>query len=260
MKLRSLGAPLAVAFAAAVGSCTQVSTSPTLIVALEFDSLPFPAIVTGDTLRDSLGHVAPLHALAFNAAARLVAGAPVRYIALDTGLTIDASGITTAQLRNGPVRIVASVDNFQSVTRTIEVARRPDTVIAVGTQDTTIRFSIPDSAARNVTGPLGVRLATGDSGGGITRTKGWLVSYQVTFHGAALALSDTTRASLWDDAGKVSALDTTAVDGLASRRLRIRSTFLSAQPDSFIVLATVRYRGAHVRGSPMRFVVRVQPR
>jgi hypothetical protein len=260
MRARSLGAPLVVALAAAIGSCTQVSTSPTLVVALEFDSLPYPAIVTGDSLRDSLGRATPLHALAFNTATALVAGAPVRYIALDTGLTIDASGMVTAQLRNGPVRIVASISDLQTSARTILVTRRPDTAFAVGATDTTILFSIPDSAARNVTGLLGVRLATGDSSGGITRTQGWLVSYQATFHGATLALADTTRASLWDEAGKVSSLDTTTADGLAGRRLRIRSTLLSAQLDSFVVLATVRYRGAQVRGSPIRFVVHVKPK
>jgi hypothetical protein len=184
----------------------------------------------------------------------------VQYIALDSGITIDPAGLVTAQARDGTIRIVASVNGIQSPTRTLEVARRPDTVIATSTRDTTLLFTIPDSALRNVTGMLRVKLITGDSTGGVAATKGWLVSYQVFFQGAPLAPLDTTRASLWDDATRITTVDTTAADGSAGRRLRVRSLLLPTKPDSFVVLATVRYRGGFVRGSPVRFVIRTQPR
>ena len=253
-------APLLVALAALAGSCTDVATGPATAVALEFDTLPFPAIVSGDTLRDSLGRAAPLHAVAYNASGAVIADAGIRYIALDTGLTIDGAGFVTAQARNGAVRIVASAGGLQTSPETLHVARRPDTVLVTGKVVDTLRFTIPDSAARNVTASLGVRVATRDTAGGITGSKGWLVSYQGFFHGAALASTDTTLASLWAEGSRASPLDTTTADGGAGRTLRIRSLLLPTTPDSFVVIATVRYRGAPVRGSPVRFVVHTQPR
>jgi hypothetical protein len=243
--------------AGTAGSCTAVSTSPTKAVAIAFDSLPYPSVVTGDTLRDSLGRVAPLHALAFNSGGTLIMNPAIAYIALDTGITIDPSGIVTAQIRNGLVRVVASASGLQSVPNTIVVSRRPDSVFATHSTDTTLAYSIPDSAATNVTAPLGVRVATSDTSGGITGTQGWLVSYQTFWHGQALSPSDTTLASLWGQGTTISAVDTTAADGSTGPRLRVRSLLLPLAPDSFVVLATVRYRGAPVRGSPVRYVIRV---
>ncbi len=234
-----------------------MSTSPTKAVAIAFDSLPYPSVVTGDTLRDSLGRVAPLHALAFNSAGALIVNPAITYIALDTGLTIDPTGIVTAQIRNGLVRVVASVNGLQSVPCTLAVSRRPDNVIATRVTDTTLAYTIPDSATANVTPLLGVRVVTNDTSGGITGTQGWLVSYQTWWQGRALAPSDTTLASLWSEGTTITAVDTTAADGSAGRRLRVRSLLLPLTPDSFVVLATVRYRGASVRGSPVRFVIRI---
>ncbi|HEY5491467.1 MAG TPA: hypothetical protein VIK25_09800, partial [Gemmatimonadaceae bacterium] len=56
-----------------MGSCTNVGTAPNAIVSLAFDTLPYPSVVAGDTLRDSLGRAAPLHALAYNADGNLIA-------------------------------------------------------------------------------------------------------------------------------------------------------------------------------------------
>ena len=251
--------------AALAGSCTDVSTSPAQAAAIEFDSLPFPAVVTGDTLRDSLGRVAPLHAVVLNGAGGPITNAAVLYVTLDTGLTIDASGIVTAQARNGTVRVLASVSGLrgvplQSVTETLQIARRPDSVIATRTRDTTLVYTIPDSASKNVTAPLSVRVATNDTSGGFTGTKGWVVSYQTFWHEQPLAPADTTLASLWDDASRVSSLAATGLDGSAGRRLRVRSLLLPTAPDSFVVVATVQYRGAQVRGSPVRFVIHTRPR
>jgi hypothetical protein len=262
MRRTTAAAPIAVLFAAMAGSCTDISTSATRAVALEFDSLPFPAVVTGDTLRDSLGRAAPLRALAFNSSGAIIAGAGTQYIALDTGLTIDASGIVTAQGRGGQVRIVATVNGIQTLPPEILlIARRPDSVFATSTQDTTLLFSIPDSATVNVTGPLTVRVATNDTVGNVIGTQGWLVSYQLSYHGSPVPPADTSRVSLWaPDGTRATTIDTTAADGSASRRLRVRSLLLSTQLDSFIVVATVQYRGAPVRGSPVQFVVHVKAR
>jgi uncharacterized membrane protein len=250
-------APLAVVLAAVAGSCTEIGTSPTTITSLEFDSLPFPAVVTGDTLRDSLGRAAPLHAIAFNAAGRIVPNPSITYLALDSGLTIGPTGIVTAQLRNGAVRVIASAPGLQSVPETLVVARRPDSVIATQRVDTLL-YSTPDSVGVNVVPALPLQVATRDTVGGITGTQGWLVSYQVFFHGKALAITDTTIASLWNTAGLPALLDTTQLGGTVSPRLRVRSTLLPTLTESLTVVATVRYRGAPVPGSPVTYLIQLR--
>jgi uncharacterized membrane protein len=253
-------APLAVVLAAVAGSCTEIGTSPTTITSLEFDSLPFPAVVTGDTLRDSLGRAAPLHAIAFNAAGQVVPNPSITYLALDSGLTIGPTGIVTAQLRNGAVRVIASAPGLQSVPETLIVARRPDTVFATSLLVDTLRYTIPDSASANVTPALGLQVATRDTAGGITGSQGWLVSYQVLYHGKALAVTDTTIASLWNTAGLSALLDTTQSGGTVSPRLRVRSTLLPTLTESLTVVASVRYRGAPVPGSPVTYLIQLRPK
>jgi hypothetical protein len=55
-------------------------------------------------------------------------------------------------------------------------------------------------------------------------------------------------------------MDTTDASGIAGRRVRISVTKLTAQVDSVIVQASVRHRGQHVRGSPMRLVLKLKPK
>ena len=260
MRLARLLAPAAVLAAALAGSCTDVSTSPNAAVSLAFDSLPYPSVVAGDTLRDSLGIVALLHAVAYNSGGGVIASPGIQYVALDTGLTISSAGIAVARARSGTARFVAIVNGIQSVTKTILISRRPDSVFATSSRDTTVLFTIPDSALKNVTSGLSLKVITKDTAGGVPGSSGWLVSYQTFFRSVALSSKDSTTASLWDESGRVSAVDTTFSDGSASRRLRLRSLLLPTTPDSFVVLATVRYRGAAVRGSPVRYVIRTRPR
>ena len=252
-------APLAVVLAAVVGSCTEIGTNPTIVTALEFDSLPYPAVVAGDTLRDSLGRAAPLHAVAFNSAGGVITNPPITYLALDSGVTIGPSGFVTAQARDGRVRLIASVPGLQSDSLGLIIARRPDSLIATSSLVGTLVFTIPDTASKNVTPALGLKVATRDTVGGITGTHGWIVSYQVLFHGKALAVSDTQIASLWNGAGKAALVDTTLLDGTVAPTLRVRSTFLPTTPDSITVVATVRYRGRPVPGSPMTYVIQIHP-
>lgn len=262
MNRRSLWrAPLAVVAAAWFGACTTVSTSPTTIAAMEFDSLAYPSIVTGDTLRDSLGKAAPLHAVAFNGNGAVIANPSIRYLLLDSGVTIGAGGIVTAQARSGTANIVASANGIQTKARPLIITRRPDSVVVTGKLVDTLRYVLPDEAGLNVTAELGVRVATFDTTGGVKNTQGWLVSYQLLFAGKVVAKSDTTVASLWTTGSQNGSLvDTTDANGLASRRVRIRALGLPSAAESVVVIATVRYKGAAVRGSPVRFVIHTRPK
>jgi hypothetical protein len=250
-----------VAAAAIVGACTDVNTGPTTVASLEFDTLPYPSIVTGDTLRDSLGRAAPLHAVVYNGSGAIIANPSVQYIAFDTGVTIGAGGIVTAQARSGSVRIIASSGGLQSKPLTVLITRRPDSVVATGKLVDTLRYTVPDTASSNVYTGFGLKLATTDTDGGVSGTVGWLVSYQLFLNGVPVARSDTTVASLWSAASQnPSLLDTTTTGGTSSRRLRVRSLLLKTTLESLTVIATTRYRGTAIRGSPVRFVLYLLPK
>ncbi|MDA1082497.1 MAG: hypothetical protein O2973_12670 [Gemmatimonadetes bacterium] len=257
------GAAVATSVAIAVivfASCTDVSAPADHVASLSFDRFPYPSVVAGDTLRDSLGVVAPLHAIAFNTAGDSLPDAAIQYIALDTGVTIGPGGTLFANRTSGTVRIMASTNSLQVKPITLNVARRPDLATFSGESRDTVDYVVPDLASANVSTALGVRVLTNDTTGGITATQGWIVSYQVFFRGNAVAPGDTSVVYLVDG-GKRSTIDTTTTEGSASRSLRVRPIGITeSATDSVIVIATVRYRGAHVAGSPLRFVVVLRPK
>ncbi len=255
--LRRLAAPLAVVAAAIIG-CSDLS-APSGIGALDFTGIPFPAVVTGDTMRDTLGVAAPLRATVYNAAGAVIADAPVQYVSLDTGVVIDANGFLRATRRDGTVRVLASVNGFQSQQRLIAVTRAPDSVKA-GTTALSFTYRIPDAAA-NVSSPMSLTVRSNDTTGGVSaNVTGWLVRWRIVYNGDTLAPTDTAIAALWSTAGtRHTTRDTTKTDGTAGRRLRVYTNLLPLQQDSFIVVAEVKHRGAHVVGSPVRYVVVINP-
>jgi hypothetical protein len=249
----------AVVAASAAGACTEVGTAPDGIVALAFDTLPYPSVVAGDTLRDSTGKSAPLSAVAYNADGDRIAEPAIRYIALDTGMDISSQGHLIATTRtSGTVRVVATAASLQSLQQTVTVTRVPSALAASGGASDTLRYALPD-ASTNVSKTMTVKL-TRDSAGTAIGVPGFLVSWRLTFRGQTIAPNDTTLASLWDDARKGSVVDTTGADGGAGRLLRIRSNALPSSADSFVVYASTRYRGAPVAGSPVKFVIHFRPK
>ena len=243
------------------GGCTEINVGAEHVASLSFDTFPYPAVVAGDTLRDSLGVAAPLQALAYNNAGNVIADAPIQYIGLDTGVTITDRAYVIATRRSGSVPLVANAGVIQTQPRMLQVARRPDSVAVSGPAVDTVNYVLPDNAGTNVSPGLAVKVITGDSADGTHVSQGWLVAYRAYFRGVAVAPGDTSAIILLGDGTQRSVVDTTGSDGVASRRVRIRPIGITVSPvDSVIVRATVRYKGADVRGSPLRFVILLQPR
>jgi len=259
-RLLPIGALVAAVATVASVSCTEINAASDHVSSLSFDALPYPSVVAGDSLRDSLGRAAPLRAVAFNSAGDAIAGADIQYISLDTGVTIDGNDFLISQRRSGAIHLVASTSVIQSAIKSLLVARRPDSVVVVGKLRDTLRYVVPDNAASNVSAALGVRITTRDTTEAVTATQGWLVSYQAFFGGKAVAAGDTSAAFLVGDGTQRTGLDTTSSDGSASRRVRVRPVGITTALDSVVVIATVKYRGAAVRGSPVRFVILVRPK
>ncbi len=241
---------LAVAGGWAAVACTDIPTADDAVLSLALDSLPAPAVVLGDTLRDSAGRAAPLHATVYNFKGAVISSAPLRFHALDRGVTVDSvTGFAIGDsVRQTPVRIVISVGGLQAI-RTLDVTLRPDTVSAVNGRDSLL-YSLVDTT-KNFSPALSVKVAhslTSDS-----TVKSYIVGF------AVVSPADTVLARLVNEGGKASRVDTTDASGVASRRIRLNPARLTALNDSIIVNATVRYRGANVRGSPVRLVLKVKP-
>jgi len=241
----------------ALSTCTQVGTDPAAVVALVFGALPYPAVVSGDTLRDESGVAAPLVGVPLNSAGDPVTGARVQFLALDPGVTISEDGIVVSTDTAGTtIRLLAQVGALQSRPLSLFVAASPDSAAQDGTVDT-LRYVIPD-ASSNLSGAIAIRVlsnaATPPRG-----VRGWLVRYSVEYRGTTLPPGDDTLAWFVDESSRRSAVDTTGTDGRASRRLRVVSTALASAADSLLVTATVTARGAPLAGTPLRIVVQVRP-
>jgi hypothetical protein len=245
----------------AVVACAELGTGIDDISYMEFDGVPYPSLIAGDSMRDDLGAVAPFTARVYDASGAEIVGAPFTFVSLDTGVVIDAGGILRASTRrDGDVRIVATYAGVQSQDRTVRVTRRPDAVRRETAESLAVAYSTPDSASVNLAAEMRVRVLTGDSLDLGPNVGGWLVRWRIVHAGDTIAAADTNWVVLQTTTGARTALDTTDTDGTSSRRLRIFSTRIPTPTDSFVVLAEVRRHATPLAGSPVRFVIHVAPR
>ena len=235
----------------AAGACADVSGSSTSVLSLEFDSLPSPSVVLGDTLRDTTGAVVLPVVHAFNFKGEEIIPTPVFFLSPDSGVTVDsATGIIFADsLRTTPARIVATVGNLQSV-QNVSVTLRPDLIQAVNALDS-LQYSATDSTL-NISKQMQVKLTHG-----VAPNDSAVISYVVSF--AIVFQSDPRLGELVNDNGKASVVDTTDANGIAGRQIRLHSLFITAPNDSIVINATAKYRGVQVNGSPVRLVLLLKP-
>jgi hypothetical protein len=151
-------------------------------------------------------------------------------------------------LRTTPARIVVSVGSLQAI-QSLLVTLRPDTVFGVNARDS-LAYSLLDST-KNISNALSVRVLHS-----LTSTDSAVNAYVVSF--AIISPTDTLLAKLVNDANVPSRSDTTDETGTASRKIRLNPVRLTTLTDSIIVNATVKYRGAQIRGSPVRLVLKVK--
>lgn len=126
-------------------ACTDIPTSDNAVLAIEIDTLPAPAVVLNDTLRDSTGKASPISARIFNFKGNLITTAAVRFHALDRGVNVDSvTGFLIGDsVRKTPARIVVSVGSLQAI-QSLLVTLRPDTVFGVNARDS-LAYSLLDS-------------------------------------------------------------------------------------------------------------------
>lgn len=245
---------LVVAAVVGAAACATIDTDPTHVASIAIDTLPAQAIVAGDSLRDSLGVARPMHATVYNIEGAPLPSAKLRFFTPDSGARVDSvTGYVAGDTaRTNPVRLIASSGSLQAAPDTVYIVPSPDTVIAINATDSLL-YSLVDTTA-NVSNPLQLQLLHRVPVSTPIPVRSWFVSYQITYP------TDTLLAQLVDRNGILrSTVDTTAVDGTSSRRVRFRPLSLTSVNDSVVVIATVRYRGGLVAGAPIRFVLRVKP-
>jgi hypothetical protein len=234
-------------------ACTRLPSDPTEIFSLTFEPLPSPSVVSGDSLRDTLGVATPVMAHAYNSDGDELDPGTVRFLVADTGMAVDS---VTGHLVAGPgrkysVRLHAYAGSLQSPSQTIFVTSRPDIVVATDTA-WLLEYALGDTLA--VSPELGVKLYHGEVHPD-SAVQAYLVSFQI--------VSPVDTGSLWltNVSRQRSHVDTTGADGAAQRNVAVRTEAILANAiDSIVVEAMVRYKGAPVSGSPVRLLLRVKPR
>lgn len=241
-------------------SCSEFGTDPDAAVAIEIDPVELPAIVVGDSLRDSSGQVVSLSARAFNSSNDVISDAPIRFYILDTGIvTVDSITGRIFGRRSGQATVIASIGGLQSERITIRVTLRPDTLFGLDSLRRSMPFSL--QGATN-SGDLRVFLGHDSLTVGGADTSVAVPNYLVRFRiaaptGDSASVTDTTRVVLTNEADRPSVVDTTDAQGVAARRLRF-SAAVRIVPDSVVVEATAtRPDNSLVPGSPVRFVVQI---
>ncbi len=235
--------------------CIDLGTDTNAIGAISFDGIPYPAVVAGDTLRNEQGQVTALRATVRSGAGDTVPNAKVQFFTRDTTVTLTADGIVVGRATaTGLARLFATVDGLQSITREIDVVRRPDSVAFVSAPDSLV-VSAADTT--NNSEEFRLRLVNKASNSGV---KGFLVRYTLEFRGAVIAPGDTTRILLVDDSGRPSALDTTDATGNGGRRVHVRVPALSGVTDSAVVRFRVSAGAYPAVQTEFRRVLRIRPR
>jgi hypothetical protein len=249
---RCAGVAFIFGLAAAGGACNDVSGSSNSVLSIQFDTLPSPAVVLGDTLRDTAGAIVHPVVHAFNFKGAEIAQAPIWFQTPDSGIIVDsASGIIIGDsLISSSARVIATVGNLQALQR-VDVTLRPDNLQAVNALDS-LKYSVLDST-KNVSPELQVKLTHGISPND-SAVKSYIVSFTIVYQ------SNPQLGQLVNVSGKASQVDTTNTSGIAGRMIRMHPVFLgSSSVDSIVVNATARYHGNPVSGSPVRLVLLLKP-
>lgn len=248
-----LAGVLAVVSAGGTIGCTDVSGSSTSVLSIQFDTLPSPSVVVGDTLRDTTGAVIRPVVHAFNFKGAEILPTPVFFLSPDSGITVDSvTGIVVGDsLRSSPARIVATVGRLQAIQK-VNLTLRPDTIFAKNAFDSLV-YSISDTT-KDVSPMLTVMLRHG-----VAPNDSAVPFYIVSF--TIVSQPDPLLGELVNDGGTAAHVDTTDATGIAGRKIRLHPLHLSSatQVDSIVVNATARYHGAVVKGSPVRLVLLFKP-
>lgn len=209
--LRLAGATASVALLA---GCLELSGPADGVASISALVLPSPSVAFGDVMRDSTGAPAPLRVTAFDADGDTVRDAEVRFVVLDRGARVDASGLVRGDSVRRDIRVVGVVGGLQTEPMRLNVVVPPtaarDSVIGP------IRFA-RESLADSLSAPFGV-IVTGTAGAPVV---GWPVRFRIVRSTVVPRSATVTPVELVNDSRIRSTVDTTDDGGRGLRRLRV---------------------------------------
>lgn len=237
-------------------ACGEVPTLDDGIAYISAVQLSAPAVAVGDTLRDSLGNVAPLRVIAYDRSDVEIPDVLAMFVptTAPVPITIDADGILTADDSVSAVRTVQFVgrigDRLQTTPASLLIVSQPDSMANASAAALSTTLPALDTMQVLVTGV--------NTSGSRVAVPGIIVSYRIT--GVYGDATDGATAILTLDGRTVSrpdstfAVDTTDTAGEVSRTLVVAG----AGVDSVVVFARARsLRGLRLGGDSLRFVLRV---
>lgn len=246
----SRGQHLCLAAAAVLGviACNEVGTNPSAPVAIQISPPASPSVLVGDTLRDSLGIVAPLQVTVFNYKNDTISGLPVTFLSIDSTGSVsvgESTGVVVGH-QLARVLVVATAGGLQSIPDTIVVVDTPTVMLNVDSLKDTIDYSFA-GGLRDTTVLLRVRLLHLPDSVPVQR---YIVHYTIAYP-AGLDNTDSTNVQVVNPSGIAALVDTT--DATGTTKLGVRVTpFTHAYADSLIVEA----RAAARPGLPLLGVIR----
>jgi hypothetical protein len=220
-------------------SCRDVPAPEGGVLSLSPVRLPSPGLVAGDTMRDSVGLIAPLSVVAYGVGGDTIKNATTSFVTLDTGAHLSAA-LLIGDNAGTTVRVVASVAALQTQPVFVKVTTSPDTMVAA---DSTLhRKSYSLLAGDTVVNTGDLATLVQHKGTTPTGVEAVIVRYSIerappgdpTKGPTLLLMNGTTESSR----------DTTDASGRTARTARLRvvaATTLTV--DTAVVRATSSYRG-----------------
>lgn len=251
---------LAGAAALGAAACLDLSTNPTEIVGIDFDALPWPSIVAGDTLRDGAGAVHPLSATLYAGDGSEVTDGPVAFLVEAGAVRVgDGNVLVADDTATGTAKLRASTTSVQSILKQLEIVPRPDSMEQSGTISA-LEWVVPDNASTNTSVPLGVQLLSLADPDAAAPVRSWVVTFELLVNDQPVNPTDTTGVYLVGDAGKPSYADTTDAQGTVTRRVRVRIAPGFTPPDSVVLTMRAAWKGTALAGGPVTLVLPLKPR
>lgn len=223
--------------------------------------VPSPAVVVGDTMRDSNGVATPLNIGAFDGSGAPISAASAQFFITDSAPAAHLNQqFVLVGDKLGTIHVIGQIGALQTPVATVFVTVAPTRIAAAGPVDT---LRVPVTGDTTTSTAFSV-LAVTVHGVGDTASQGFVVKFVLKSAPATIAGQTTPAVYLADDLGNPSTADTTDAVG-ASRRLVVKQYKLADQAlaggqktDSAVVEASTSYKGVLVSGSPVRFVVPIK--
>ena len=255
--------------AVAAAACAEVEGGPSAVVALGFDTST-AVVVAGDTLRDTLGQLLPLRAVAYGPTGDTIAapGAPIAYVlapgdTADTAASVRLAGAIVVGLRtrSTPARVFAVAGGLQSLPKSIDVVRRPIRLVAVVPRDSAVYVAGAQSVVATAGSQLRVTADPADTAAGVPR-----VAVRFAVERAAPRIADSVTVvderTVTPTLTPTSPLDTTDARGIVGRRAFVYLKPGAADVDTVVLRAVAahpaRFRSSTLASDTVRVVVVVR--